>query len=293
MSNRLPLIVLIVALVLLLLSSSVYRVMETQTAVKLRFGELVDSSIQPGLHLKFPFADDIRVVDQRLLTLDAPPESFYTLEKKRLVVDSYVKWRVNDVGMYYKATNGDEDRAKVLLANRVNDNLRNEVGVRTLHEVVAGERDQMMANLTKTLNAAAIEELGVEIVDVRVKRIDFPQEVRSAVFDRMRADRDKEARQYRSEGLELAEEIRADADRQKVVIEAEAYRDAEQIRGEGDAKSAAIYASAYNKTDESREFYAFVRRLQAYEQSFSNKGDIMLVDPDSDFFRYLNSIDGQ
>mgnify|MGYP000088391197 CR=1 FL=1 len=290
MTNRFPLIILVIALVLLLGSSSIYRVLETQTAVQLRFGELVDSEIQPGLHWKFPWADSIRIVDKRLLTLDARPESFYTLEKKRLEVDSYVKWRVHDVGKYYKATNGDEERATVLLANRVNDNLRNEVGVRTLHEVVSGERDQMMENLTRTLNEDAIEELGVEIIDVRVKRIDFPQEVRSPVFDRMRADREKEARQYRSEGLELAEKIRADADREKVVIEAEAYREAETTRGEGDARSAAIYAEAYSKD---AEFYAFFRRLQAYEESFSNKGDIMLVDPESDFFRYLNSIDGQ
>jgi len=290
MANRFPLIVLLVALILLVLSSSVFRVLETQTAVRLRFGELIETSIQPGLHLKFPLADDIRKVDQRLLTLDAPPESFYTLEKKRLEVDSFVKWRVHDVEKYYKATNGDEDRAKALLASRVNDNLRNEVGVRELHDVVAGERDEMMANLTRTLNKAAIDELGVEIIDVRVKRIDFPQEVRSAVFDRMRADREKEARQYRSEGLEKAEKIRADADREKVVIEAEAYKEAEQTRGEGDARAASIYANAYNKDP---EFYAFTRRLRAYEQSFSNKGDILLVDPDSDFFKYLKSVEGK
>lgn len=290
MANRFPMVILLAALVLLAVSSSIYRVLETQTAVKLRFGELVETAIQPGLHFKFPLADEIRKVDRRLLTLDARPESFYTLEKKRLEVDSFVKWRVHDVAKYYKATNGDEERAKVLLANRVNDNLRNEVGIRTLHEVVSGERDEMMANLTRTLNQAAVDELGVEIIDVRVKRIDFPQEVRSAVFDRMRADREKEARQYRSEGLELAEKIRADADREKVVIEAEAYREAEQTRGAGDAKAAAIYADAYNRDP---EFYAFQRRLKAYEESFSNKGDIMLVDPDSDFFRYLNKIEGK
>jgi len=290
MTNRFPIFVLLAALLLLVASSSVYRVLETQTAVKLRFGELVETAIQPGLHFKYPLADEIRKVDRRLLTLDARPESFYTLEKKRLEVDSYVKWRVHDVAMYYKATNGDEERAKVLLANRVNDNLRNEVGIRTLHEVVSGERDEMIANLTRTLNQDAIEELGVEIIDVRVKRIDFPQEVRSAVFERMRADREKEARQYRSEGLELAEKIRADADREKVVIEAEAYREAEQTRGEGDAKAAATYADAYNRDP---EFYAFQRRLKAYEKSFSSKGDILLIDPDSDFFRYLNKVEGK
>lgn len=290
MSNRLSSIALIAALALLLASSALYRVMETETAVKLRFGELVQSGIEPGLHVKIPLADVIRKVDQRLLTLDAPSESFYTLEKKRLEVDSFVKWRVYDVGTYYKATNGDEARAQSLLANRVNDKLRNEIGTRTLHEVVAGERDQLMANLTKGLDAAARVELGVEIIDVRIKRIDFPPEVRSSVFDRMRADREKEARQYRSEGLELAEKIRADADREKVVIEAEAYREAEQTRGAGDAKAANIYAAAYNKDP---EFYAFLRRLNAYQASFADKGDIMLIDPKSDFFRYLKSVDGK
>lgn len=290
MSNRLPIVVLIVALLLLLSSSIFYRVLEVETAVKLRFGELVEANIKPGLHLKIPFADVIRKVDRRLLTLDARPESFYTVEKKRLEVDSFVKWRVVEVEKYYLATNGDEERAKVLLANRVNNDLRDEVGLRTLHEVVAGERDQMMAALTERLHEAAMTDFGIEVIDVRVKRIDFPQEVSNDVYNRMRADREKEAQQYRSEGLELAEKIRADADREKVVIEADAYRQAEFTRGDGDAKAAEIYAEAYNQDP---EFYAFSRRLKAYEASFSNKGDVLLVDPDSDYFRYLNKVDFQ
>lgn len=287
MITRLPIFVLLLAFIVFVFSNVVYRVLEVETAVKLRFGQLVESNISPGLHFKIPFADAIRKVDKRLLTLDARPESFYTLEKKRLEVDSFVKWRVVDVGKYYIATNGDEARAKVLLTNRVNNDLRDEIGVRTLHEVVAGERDQMMANLTQGLQKAAKDDLGVEIIDVRVKRIDFPDEVSDDVFNRMRADREKEAQQYRSEGLELAEKIRADADREKVVIEADAYRKAELTRGDGDAEAAAIYADAYNKDP---EFYAFTRRLKAYESSFSNKGDVLLVDPDSDFFRYLNNV---
>jgi len=290
MSNRLPIVVLIVALLLLLSSSIFYRVLEVETAVKLRFGELVEANIKPGLHLKIPFADVTRKVDRRLLTLDARPESFYTVEKKRLEVDSFVKWRVVEVEKYYLATNGDEERAKVLLANRVNNDLRDEVGLRTLHEVVAGERDQMMAALTERLHEAAMTDFGIEVIDVRVKRIDFPQEVSNDVYNRMRADREKEAQQYRSEGLELAEKIRADADREKVVIEADAYRQAEFTRGDGDAKAAEIYAEAYNQDP---EFYAFSRRLKAYEASFSNKGDVLLVDPDSDYFRYLNKVDLQ
>ncbi len=289
MSNRLPLVLVIIAGIVMFISSFFYRVMETETAVKLQFGELVESNIQPGLRFKIPLVNQIRKVDARLLTHDAPPESFYTSEKKRLVVDSYVKWRVNDVGAYYKATGGDESSALVLLANRINNNLRDEIGERTLHEVVSGERDQMMANLTKSLNQAASAELGIEIIDVRVKKIDFPQEVRASVFNRMRSDREKEARQYRALGSEQAEKIRADAEREKIVIEAEAYKEAEQIRGEGDAQSAAIYAQAYNKD---ADFYAFLRRLSAYETSFANKGDVLLVNPDSDFFRYLNDIDG-
>ena len=290
MSNRFPIIVLILALILLLASSVFYRVLEVETAVKLRFGELVSANIEPGLHAKIPFADVIRKVDRRLLTLDARPESFYTVEKKRLEVDSFVKWRVVDVEKYYLATNGDEERAKVLLANRVNNDLRDEIGLRTLHEVVSGERDQMMATLTDRLHQAAMADFGVEVIDVRVKRIDFPQEVSNDVYNRMRADREKEARQYRSEGLELAEKIRADADREKVVIEADAYRQGELIRGDGDAKAAEIYAEAYNQDP---EFYAFSRRLKAYEASFSNKGDVLLVDPESDYFRYLNKVDAQ
>ena len=290
MTNRFPLLALVLALALLVLVNSVYRVMETQTAVRLYFGQMDKTDIQPGLHFKLPLAHEIRKVDRRLLTLDARKASFYTIEKKRLEVDSFVKWRVNDVSRYYRATNGDEEQAKVLLANRVNNNLRDEFGVRTLHEVVSGERDEMMENLTRRLNEATLKDFGVEVIDVRVKRIDFPKEVSSAVFDRMRTDREKEARQYRSEGLEQAEKIRADADREKIVIESDAYRQAEQTRGEGDAKAAATYAAAYSKDE---EFYAFIRRLNAYERAFANKGDVLLVDPGSDFFRYLNDVDAQ
>lgn len=289
MSIRFPILVLVLALAALIATSVAYRILETESAVKLRFGELIEANIEPGLHFKIPIADQIKKIDTRLLTLDAPPDSSYTLEKKRLEVDSFAKWRVADVGAYYKATGGDEVLAKSLLADRVNDSLRNEIGLRTLHEVVSGERDQMITSLTESLNESSRNDLGVEIIDVRVKRIDFPQEVSSAVYERMRADREKEARQYRSEGKEQGEKIRADADREKVVIEANAYKEAEETRGEGDARAAAIYAAAYGKD---QEFYAFLRSLNAYQSSFSNKGDVLLVDPDSDFFRYLNQADG-
>ena len=290
MSNRVPTLVLILIGLVFAATSFFYRVMETETAVKLQFGQMVEADIEPGLHFKIPVMHQIVKIDRRLLTLDAEPSSVFTEEEKRLEVDSFVKWRVKSADKYYKATGGDPLRAGSLLADRVNDNLRNEIGARTLHEVVSGERDQMMTALTANLNVTSAEELGIEVIDVRVKRIDFPQDVRSSVFDRMRADREKEARQYRAEGTEQAEKIRADAEREKVVIEAEAYKEAEQTRGEGDAKAAAIYASAYNKD---AEFYAFVRRLNAYESSFANKGDVLLVNPDSDFFRYLNDINGE
>ncbi|MDM3871566.1 protease modulator HflC [Porticoccus sp. W117] len=270
--------------------NSVYRVQETEKAVLLEFGKIEDANLQPGLHFKIPVVQEVKIFDARVLTLDAKPESYYTIQKKRLDVDSFVKWRINDVETYYKATGGVEQTAMNRLQARANDGLRNEFGKRTLHEVVSGERDQLMELLTVELNQAVQQDLGIEVVDVRVKKIDFPQEVSGPVYDRMRTDREKEARQYRSEGNEEAVKIRADADRQKVVIEAEAYREAEQLRGDGDAKAAGIYADAYNKDP---EFYAFLRSLEAYKQSFANKGDMMLVDPDSEFFRYLKDSKGK
>ena len=290
MNNKsLPLIIVAAAL-LMLANSTLYVVQETERAVKLRFGALVDDDIKPGLHIKLPFAEDVRKFDARVLTLDAEPESFFTVEQKRLIVDSYVKWRISDVGEYYRATGGDEDVARNRLASRVNDGLRNQFGDRTLNEVVSGERDLLMKNITDSLNETVRDSLGVEVVDVRVKRIDLPSDVSEQVYSRMRAEREKEAREIRSEGLEQAEKIRADADRQVTILEAEAYRTAEQTRGEGDAKATATYADAYNKDP---EFYAFVRSLNAYKESFANKNDVMLVDPDSDFFRYLNSQKGK
>ncbi|MCV6604489.1 MAG: protease modulator HflC [Porticoccaceae bacterium] len=270
--------------------NSIYRVQETEKGVLLEFGKIENADLQPGLHFKIPVVQEVKIFDARVLTLDAKPESYYTIQKKRLDVDSFVKWRIKDVETYYKATGGVEQTAMNRLQARANDGLRNEFGKRTLHEVVSGERDQLMELLTVELNQAVQQDLGIEVIDVRVKKIDFPQEVSGPVYERMRTDREKEARQYRSEGNEEAVKIRADADRQKVVIEAEAYREAELLRGDGDAKAAGIYADAYNKDS---EFYAFMRSLEAYKQSFANKGDMMLVDPDSEFFRYLKDSKGK
>lgn len=290
MSNKgfLGLAVLLVALMVGV--SSVYIVTEYERAVVLRFGRLVHADVSPGLHAKIPFADRVRKFDGRLLTADMRPESFFTVENKRLIVDSYIKWRVKDVEAYYKAAGGDEAVAAERLASRVADGLRNQFGRRTLHEVVSGRRDELMAELTESMNLSAIELLGIEVIDIRVKRIDLPTDVSDSVYARMAADREKEAREYRSKGQEQAEVIRADADRQRAVLEANAYRDAERIRGEGDATAAAIFASAYTQDP---EFYAFVRSLNAYMATFKGREDLLVVDPDSDFFRYLKDPSGK
>ncbi|MFL2499721.1 MAG: protease modulator HflC [Porticoccaceae bacterium] len=276
--------------VLTLVNSTLYVVSEFERGVKLRFGKLIEADIQPGLHVKVPFVDDVRIFDARILTVDAQPASFFTIEKKRLIVDSYAKWRIANVETYYKATGGVESVAHNRLANRVNTGLRNQFGTRTLHEVVSGERDLLMKNITDDLNRTVLDSLGIEVIDVRVKRIDLPQEVSGPVFRRMTAEREKEARELRSTGKEKAEKIRAAADRERTIELANAYRDAEELRGEGDAEAAKIYASAYQGDP---EFYSFVRSLNAYKQSFSNKGDIMLVEPDSDFFKYLKQQDAK
>ncbi|WIO75029.1 protease modulator HflC [Porticoccaceae bacterium LTM1] len=285
-----PIRIILLFIVVIVGFNSVYRVMETQSAIKLQFGRLTEANIGAGLHVKIPFAETIKRFDTRILTLDANEESYFTKDEERLRVDSFVKWRIIDVETYYKATGGDEDVALARLEARVNDGLRNELGDRTLNEAVSGQRDELMEKLTTTLDAQAREALGIAVVDVRVKRIDFPEEVSDSVFQQMRADREKEARQFRSEGREQAEQIRADADRQRVVIEANAYREAEQLRGDGDANAAKIYADAYQKDP---EFYAFMRSLEAYKKSFASKADMMLVDPDSEFFRYMQDSKGK
>jgi membrane protease subunit HflC len=283
--NNLMKSVIVLMVILLGANSTLYVVSEFERGVKLQFGKLVEADIQPGLHVKVPFVDNVRIFDARILTVDAQPASFFTVEKKRLIVDSYAKWRISNVETYYKATGGVESVAQNRLANRVNNGLRNQFGTRTLNEVVSGERDLLMKNITDELNATVLENLGIEVVDVRVKRIDLPQEVSSQVFRRMTAERDKEARELRSTGKERAEKIRASADRERTIEVANAYRDAEELRGEGDAKAASVYAAAYQQDP---EFYSFMRSLNAYKTAFSNKGDIMLVEPDSDFFKYLN-----
>lgn len=276
-------------IVAILFVQSVYIVPEIQRAVLLRFGKVQNPDVSVGLHVKIPFADEIRRFDARVLTLDASAERFLTLEKKSMQVDSFAKWRIVDVSRYYTATSGDQITAERLLAQRINEGLRNEFATRSLQEVVSGERDQLMENLLEQLNSFMEESMGVKVVDVRVKRIDLPEEVSEPVFSRMRAEREREAKEHLAIGREQAEITRAEADREVTVIEANAYRDAEKIRGEGDAKAAGIYASAYGKDP---EFYAFTRSLNAYRETFAGKEDVILMAPDSDFFRFFGEAKG-
>lgn len=266
--------------------NSVFIVTEFEKAVLLEFGKVVRADIKPGLHAKKPFINNVRKFDGRVLTLDAQPERFFTSEKKAVIVDSFAKFRVSDAQSFYTATSGDVRRAEELLRQRINKGLRDEVANRSLHEVVSGERDELMSVLTTRIDEVARAEFGVEVVDVRVKKIDLPPNVSQSVYDRMNTERDIEAREHRAQGQELAAGVRADAAKQREIILAEAYARAETIRGEGDAESARIYASAFTKD---REFYKFYRSMTAYRNTFSSKGDVLLIQPDSDFFKYLNN----
>ena len=275
------------ALALLLvigISQSLYIVSETERAVKLRFGEIVEFDVSPGLHFKLPIVNAVRKFDARILTLDAAPQSYLTSEKKALSVDSFVKWRVSDVAKYFTTTGGDEERLRRLLIQRVDAGLRNEFGTRTVKEVVSGQRDELMDKLANQLNIIAKDELGIEVIDLRVKKIDLPPEVSESVYNRMRTERERLAKELRAQGNEVAERIRATADKDKTIILADAYREAEETKGNGDATATATYASAYSKDP---EFYDFTRSLKAYEATFSSKSDFLLINPESDFFKYL------
>jgi membrane protease subunit HflC len=277
----LPILVLVV-----IASNCLYVIREIDRAVLLTFGEVTNVDIQPGLHFKIPGVHEVRRFDGRIQTLDVPTESYLTSEKNYLEVDSFAKWRISNTARYYTATSGNEAIADNLLAQRINTGLRNQFGIRTVHEVVSGERDLLMTDLTGALNEISQEELGIEVVDVRVKKIDLPDNVSESVFDRMTTERQQEAQELRSTGNEIGLGIEADAERQRIVIEAEAYREAERIRGEGDAQAAAIYAAAFNRDP---EFYEFTRSLKAYVDTFSDSSDLMLLSPDGEFFKYLKS----
>lgn len=275
--------------VLVGLSLTMFTVDERQSALVRRLGEIVDVKDKPGLYFKVPLVDEVRYFDTRILTIDTDdPDLFLTSEKKNVLVDSFVKWRIVDVKQYYVSVQGDEERARVRLMQTVNDSLRAEFGKRTIHDVVSGERDTIMNVMRERADADA-RKIGVEVMDVRLKRVDLPQEVSESVYGRMQAERQRVAKQLRSLGYEESEKIRADADRQREVLLAEAYRDAQRIKGEGDAKASAIYAAAFK---DSPEFFSFYRSLEAYRQSFRNKSDVLVLEPTSEFFKYMKGAGG-
>ena len=276
------------ALVIGLLYLSAFRVYEYEHAILFQLGKIQRSEYEPGLYFKIPFVQNVKTFDKRLQTLDAEPQRYLTGEKKDLIVDSFVRWKIADVVQFFKATDGDPHRAGLLLYQKVNDSLRSEFGQRTVQEVVSGERGAIMDIVTRTADERG-RDLGMEIIDVRLKRIDLPTEVSGNVYERMRSERSRVAREFRARGEKKAITIRADADRQRTVISAEAYRDAEELRGDGDARSAAIYAEAY---DRDPEFYDFYRSLNAYRSSFRGKENVLLLSPDSDFFKYFGNPGG-
>ena len=272
------------AAVVALLAMSMFTVDETQTAIRFQLGEIVEANYKPGLHWKWPLINNVRKFDRRLQTLDTEPERFLTAEKKNVIVDSFAMWRIEDVRKFYTTVGGDPAQANVRLDQIVKDSLRSEFSKRTIQEVVSGDRDQIMETLSRLLREQATQ-LGIAAVDVRIKRIDLPPEVSSSVFNRMKAERLRVAKEFRSKGAQAAEGIRAEADRKSTVELAEAYRDAERQRGEGDAQATDIYAQAYGRN---RDFYSFHRSLAAYRQSFGAKDDVLVLQPDSQFFRYFN-----
>ncbi|MCP3869465.1 MAG: protease modulator HflC [Gammaproteobacteria bacterium] len=286
--NRMGLIAAVVVVIGGMIYSAAFTVNQWETALKLRLGEIVDSDYEPGLHWRVPVIHEVKTFDRRIQTLDARPERFLTVEKKDVIVDSFAKWRISNVAQYYRSTGGNPAKTSRLLSERIATSLRDEFGKRTIKEVVSGERTEIMQLLTKASDEQA-SELGVEIIDVRVKQIDLPPEVSESVYDRMRAERERVARDLRAQGAEAAERIRADADRQHTVILADAFREAEKTRGEGDGRSAEIYAQAYNQN---RDFYAFYRSLSAYRDVFKTEGNMMVIGPDSEFFQYFKSQEG-
>lgn len=278
------LFIVLLALAAVVTSMSFFIVRQTEHAIKFRFGEIIKSDYAPGLHFKWPLINEVRKFDKRVLTLDTTPETFPTSEQKYVEVDFFVKWRIVDVSAFYRTTAGSEIAAAQRLLEVLKNGLKAEIAKRTLAQVVSAERAEIMGVMTARANAAA-KDFGVEIVDVRVKQIELPTSVSEDVYKRMRSERQEFATQIRAEGAEAAEKVRADAERQRTVLLAEAFREAEEIRGAGDAGSAAIYARAYNRD---AEFYGFYRSLQAYRKAFEHGNDILVLEPDSEFFKYFD-----
>jgi membrane protease subunit HflC len=286
MNRNLPFLAALVFGVLVVAAMSLFTVDQRQYAIVFQLGEIKEVIREPGLAFKWPLIQNVRFFDRRILTLDSvEPERFLTAEKKPVLVDSFVKWRIDDVRKYYISVGGDEMIAKTRLSQTVNSGLREEFGKRTVHDVVSGARDKIMADVQKKADAD-MRAMGVEIIDVRLKRVDLPAEVSEAVYRRMETERKRVANELRSQGGAEAEKIKADADRQREVIVAEAYRDAQKIKGDGDAKAASIYGQAFSQN---AEFYAFYRSLEAYRGAFRSKSDVLVLEPNSDFFKYLKS----
>jgi membrane protease subunit HflC len=284
--NKLSLFLIGLLVVLVVLSASMFTVDQRQNALVFQLGEVVSVKTKPGLYFKLPLVQNVRFFDTRILTLDsADPERFITSEKKNVLVDSFIKWRVIDARQFYVSVGGDETRAQIRLNQTVNDGLRAEFGKRTINEVVSGRREEIMT-IIRTKADSDARMIGVQVVDVRIKRVDLPESVSENVYRRMEAERKQVANELRSTGAAEAEKIKADADKQKDVIVAEAYRDAQGVKGEGDARASTLYASAYGKN---AEFYAFYRSMQAYRESFKSKSDVMVLDPSADFFKYLKN----
>ncbi|NWG39452.1 MAG: protease modulator HflC [Hydrogenophilaceae bacterium] len=284
--NRVGGMVIGALVALLLLNSVMFTVDQRQAALVRQFGEVVQVYAEPGLKFKIPLIQNVLFFDRRILTNDArQAESFLTAEKKNVLVDSFIKWRVINAQQFYVSVGGDEERAATRIRQAVNDGLRAEFGKRTVHDVVSGQRDQIMKLIQQKADVDA-RKIGVEVVDVRLKRVDLSDEVSVSVYGRMEAERKRDANDARATGAAEAEKIRADADKQKDIIIAEAYREAERIKGEGDAQASAIYAAAYGRNP---EFYAFYRSMQAYRESFRNKNDLMVLEPSSDFFKYMKN----
>lgn len=271
---------------MVMISLSAFTVDQREYAIVFRLGEIVSVKKEPGLYFKMPLVENIRYFDKRILTLNwEEPDRFITSEKKNVLVDSFVKWRIVDPARYYVSVKGDEAQAERRLSQTVNDGLRAEFGKRTIHDVISGERSEIMEILRQRADKDS-RQMGIQILDVRLRRVDLPKEVSESVYQRMDAERKSVANELRSQGAAAAEKIRADADRQREVIVAEAYRDAQKVKGEGDAKASEIYANAFNKNP---EFYAFYRSQEAYKQSFKNKTDVIVLDQSSDFFKYMRS----
>ena len=284
MKTKFVVIIVLVAIFLGLLVNSIFVVNEKEKAIVFQFGEAVRPDIPVGLHFKIPVIQNVKKYDARIQTLDEEPDRILTIESKYLLVDTFIKYRITDVLTFYKANNGNFSSLNNLLAQRSEFILKNNFGTRNVQEVVSGERDELMKIMRTTLDES-VTDLGVEIIDFRVKRIDLPSNLSNSVYERMRTERNREAAQYRSEWIEIKREIEAIADKEKAVILAEAYKKAEQLKGEGDAQAAAIYAESFSQDP---EFYEFTRSMKAYVETFENKSDVMLIDSDSEFFKYLN-----